>query len=282
MHFPRFWAKGQTGNLSCWRWSDESLVDAQCQASDAADKLAERFQSGERLKNRYGYASAALREPVLREIKDESGAVSAAVTRNAYGCFVLNCARVMFVDVDLPEPAARPGLLDFLGKLFGKPAPAKKTGGASEAEIADKSEAWIRGHPGWGWRTYRTRAGWRLLATHDVIAPDDGATAEVFDALGADPLYRRLCSVQKSFRARLSPKAWRCKLEAPGARWPWENPEKEAQFKKWDEAYQRVAADFATCEFLSACGGEKVHPEVAQIVQLHDEATRAHSKLPLA
>jgi len=29
--------------------------------------------------------------------------VAAAITRNSYGCLVLNTARVMFVDVDLPE-----------------------------------------------------------------------------------------------------------------------------------------------------------------------------------
>lgn len=280
MHFPRYWAKGQTGSISCWRWSDESLVDAQCQASDAADKLAERFKTGERLQRGYGYARAALREPVLREMKDGSGSVSAAVTRNAYGCFVLNCARVMFVDVDFPKlPAA--GLLEMIARWFGKPATGNSVAGSQGAVLA-KAEEWAQCHSGWGWRTYRTSAGLRLMATHDLIAADDSATTEVFDTLGADPLYRRLCSVQKSFRARLTPKAWRCKLEAPGARWPWENPEKEAQFKKWDEAYQKVAANFATCEFLGALGNQASHPEIAPIVQLHDEATRAHSKLPLA
>ena len=43
------------------------------------------------------------------------------------------------------------------------------------------------------------------------IAPAD----QVFDTLGADPPYRRLCRTQKCFLARLTPKPWRCGVAKP-------------------------------------------------------------------
>ncbi len=49
------------------------------------------------------YLDRPMREPVLREVKKDNGELAAVVTRNSYGCLVLNTARVMFVDVDLPE-----------------------------------------------------------------------------------------------------------------------------------------------------------------------------------
>ncbi len=73
-----------------------------------------------------------------------------------------------------------------------------------------KAELWTRNHSDWGWRIYRTRAGLRLLATHALFDPETAAADGVFDALGADPLYRQLCKTQKCFRARLTPKYWRC------------------------------------------------------------------------
>jgi hypothetical protein len=73
-----------------------------------------------------------------------------------------------------------------------------------------KIENWSRNHPEWGWRIYRTRAGLRLLATQGLVEADSDVADGVFEALGADPLYRKLCKTQKCFRARLTPKPWRC------------------------------------------------------------------------
>lgn len=281
MHFPRFWAKGNCGAISCWRSSDVSESDAERLAIAAAMKIEEVFLSGTRPKNKYGYPNAALREPVLREISDSSGTTAAAITRNAYGCQVLNTARVMFVDVDFPEPKV-PGVGGFLGKLFGgrsktAPAPTDK-----EAEVVAKAETWCRSHEGWGWRVYRTLAGLRLLATHATFEPGDAATAEVFESFGADPLYRRLCQTQKSFRARLTPKSWRCGLRAPDVRWPWDNPQSESRFNQWDQKYQGIVQRYATCKLVSTTGPRETHPDVTAIVRLHDEMTRADSGLPLA
>jgi hypothetical protein len=229
MNFPPFWAKGTSGDFSCWRWSFNSTAEAQSLANQAAQQLADHFRGGGVPQKHHGYyPNRPFREPVLREIKNGAGEVAAVVTRNSYGCVVLNTARVMFVDVDLPEPKPAGGLWK---KLFGKPEVAPP--GNPQAEAIAKAEAWTRNHPDWGWRIYRTRAGLRLLATHALFDPEIAVSDGVFEALGADPLYRRLCKTQKCFRARLTPKYWRCRGNRPPARWPFEDEKAERRFNKW-------------------------------------------------
>ena len=121
MNFPPFWAKGASGDFICWRWSTNSVAEAQSFADEAARQLADRFAHGDFPPKHGGYyPNRPFREPVLQEIKNDAGETAAVITRNSYGCHVLNTARVMFVDVDLPEPKS-PGLFS---RLFGKPASA--------------------------------------------------------------------------------------------------------------------------------------------------------------
>jgi hypothetical protein len=148
--------------------------------------------------------------------------------------------------------------------------------------VIAKAEDWAQKNPGWGWRIYRTRAGVRLLATHDLMEPDSPATDAVFEALGADPLYWRLCKAQKCFRARLTPKPWRCGIRQQPPRWPWPNAKAEKWFQNWHAQYQSYAASWATCEFVSLAGVAEVHPEIVPVLQIHDTNTRADSKEKLA
>ena len=277
MNFPPFWARGASGDFSCWRWSTRSLAEAQTLAAQAAEQLAERFRHGDLPKRAHGYyPDRPFREPVLREIKNSAGETAAVITRNSYGCLVLNTARVMFVDVDLPEPK-RPGLFK---RLFGKPEAPPPV--SSQNDAIAKAESWARQHTDWGWRIYRTRAGLRLLATHAVFDPETAVADGVFDALGADPLYRQLCKTQKCFRARLTPKPWRCGIRTKPDRWPWLDEKAETHFKRWDAQYQSFAFNWATCQFLRQIGSGTVHPDVQLILGVHDETTRAASKHELA
>ena len=280
MNFPKFWAKGTSGDFSCWRWSFQNLAEAQALANEAARQLAQRFRDGVYPKQGgHYYPDRPAREQILQEITDARG-LSAVVTRNSYGCLVLNTARAMFVDIDLPEPP-KPRGGGFLSKLFGKPAPQLPQPNP-EYEALARVENWTRNNSPWGWRVYRTRLGLRLLATQGPVESDSRTTDEVFEALGADPLYRKLCKTQKCFRARLTPKPWRCGQGRLNHRWPWLTPREEQKFQKWQTAYQSASAEWATCAFVRLIGNESVHPEVQVIIKLHDEATRANSELPLA
>ena len=251
------------------------MAEAQTLANHAAEKLAECFAKGQLPRDKYGYPDRPLREPVLREYPGANGELAAAITRNSYGCHVLNAASLMFVDVDIPEQRP-PG---FIARLFGAKAPASS---AAEDLAIGAAKSWVQGNAGWGWRVYRTRAGLRLVATHAPIDPESETTNRVFGALGADPLYRRLCGTQKCFRARLTPKPWRCGAEKPPVRWPWANAGEESRFMEWEKRYLATCTAWATCEFLTALGNSRHHPEIEPLIKAHDEATRAESKLQLA
>jgi hypothetical protein len=278
MNFPPFWARGRSGDFHAWRWSSQSLAEAQALANQAAQRIADQFRNGQFPPKHGGYyPDRPFREPVLREIKDAAGETAAVVTRNSHGCLVLNTAKVMFVDIDLPEPKPAAG---FFKRLFGKPDPSPAS--TSLAGALAQIENWTRSRSEWGWRIYRTRAGLRLLATHDLIEADSGAAKDAFAGLGADPLYCKLCLSQKSYRARLTPKPWRCGIADKPERWPWLDAQAEKRFQKWEADYLSSAEGWATCELLRQIGNTNSHPEIPAIVKLHDAATRVGSQLQLA
>jgi hypothetical protein len=287
MRFLRYWAKasasatgpgGGTLEFACWRGSDLSVEDARTRARMAAEEVAARAaQTGEPPRS-YAYGDRPLREEVVRALAGE-GARAAAVTRNAFGCLVLNTAGVLFVDVDLPEPA-RGGSGGWLGRLFGRGrgAPAEDPQGTALARLGD----WLGRNPGYGFRVYRTRAGLRYLETTRLFDPSSDEVATALGELGCDPLYVRLCRSQQSFRARLTPKPWRCGVTAAPSRFPHETPDREAAFQQWLRDYEGASTKYAVCETLPSVGDGAVHGDVVPVLRLHDEATRAASGLPLA
>ncbi len=265
--FAKFWAKGVSGSFQCWSHSNQSLDEAQRQADQRVAEIAARFKQFGEPPKKYIYSDRKLREPVIEALHQS------VISRNAYGALVLNTAHAMFVDIDLPNPSSG----GFLKGLFG--------GSRSDPrqDILQRVQAWTERTPGWGWRVYDTAAGMRLLATHQVFEPDAEVVQNVFEELGADPLYRVLCRVQKCFRARLTPKPWRCDLAAPKVRWPWANPQEEVEFADWLSQYERHSAGCATTHWVTDLGATEVHPAVAPIVALHDERTLAlRGDLPLA
>ncbi len=273
MNFPKFWARGVVGGFSSWRWSDSSVEEAERLATVAASRMAEIFRTqGRHSVDRYAYADRPLREPVLQEFHDDFGETSAVISRNSYGCQILNASRTLFVDIDEAEENARKG---FLGSLF-----AKKTSTLEQA--IGKAKVWAASDPQWNWRIYKTRAGVRLLATQRMFLPNDPLCQAVFDATGADPLYRQLCQTQQCFRARLTPKPWRCDAGLPPARWPFLSAEDEREFQSWESQYRDKSKQFATCEFVTDIGSGEVHRTIRPLIDLHDEMTRATSGHPLA
>jgi hypothetical protein len=278
MNFPRYWARGRSGDFSAWRWSHLSYEDALAAANAAAAQLRARFEEN-RPAQRYGYADRPLREPVLHEMRDTAGNLSAVVTRNSYGCDVLNAASAMFVDIDLegPQEANGPGIL---GSLFSSKPQAPPA--APLASAFARAQAWAYSQPGWNWRVYRTRNGLRLLATHAVFDSKDPYCHAVYDAVGADPLYRRLCDAQQCFRARLTPKPWRCDVNAPPYRWPFLEAAAEQAFLEWQAKYRAATNGHATCQLLPDIGTGFVTQELHAIIALHDNVSRASSGLPLA
>jgi hypothetical protein len=266
------------------------MADAQTLARQAAESIAARIGRGEGFPQRYAYADRPLREEILQEIRGAQGELAAAVTRNGYGSEVLNAARLLFIDVDLPGGGARSPVAGVLGRLlvalFGggsrsgpaSPAPVP----ASEAEAHAKRQKWLADHPQWGMRVYRTRSGLRYLVTHALFEPGQAESETVMQFLGCDPAYVQLCRAQKSFRARLTPKAWRCGMRPPPGRFPFQDADIEEQMRVWKTEYTAACERWATCALLEVCGNPLVHEGVAPLLQIHDARTRATADLPLA
>ena len=292
MNIPRYWAKGDSTvqgavthphsgasieHLSCWGWSDSSEEDARAKGVERANALHQTFESGE-VPDRYGYPDRPMREEIIDEWKDSDGTVYAAITLNGYGCQVLNTASIMFIDVDL-EPEKPGSIFDSIGRLFG----GKKTETVDpETEALNKARSLSKADPELGIRAYRTAAGLRYLVTHTQKTPDSEDSQAMMSALGSDPLYMRLCKVQDCFRARLTPKPWRCGSYALNVSYPYTDTEAEKRAMAWLEDYQKHAASYATCTFIHHYGPKEMSDEIQRVVSYHDDLTGATSGRPLA
>ncbi len=273
MKLAKYWAReagvatgrgGQSIRVTARGWSNDSMQAARAAARDIAQRLAQGiFPTRSR---QYLYGDRPLPEPVLREFS------SAVVTRNIYGAEVLNTRDLMFVDIDQPD--RQPGLIaSGIRSLFGgsRPAPAVP---AKIQSVAERNN--LTG------RAYRTAGGYRLLITSSTFTPGDSRTEDLLRQFDADPLYVRLCRMQESFRARLTPKPWRCGLHVPPVTFPYDTPVEESRFDAWERSYTATAGRFATCRYLGSFGSSRVASGLEELVQYHDRETKAASDLPLA
>lgn len=280
MRIPKYWARaeGETPPdyegprlVTAWGWSDESRVAAERHARQRLTDLLDRIHRGEELPRGYAYGERPAREEILEEVREKGGAPTAVLTRNSYGSVVLNAAHVLFVDVDLWPSTA----LQSLMRLFRPRLPT------SEQLTLNRIRETLLNDSGGSYRIYRTAAGFRVVATHPVFTAGSPEAERLMTALLADRSFIQLCRIQESFRARLSPKPWRCGVAKPPARFP-RNAEEQVAFEGWLGKYERAIAGVATCRFLEAVGPGWTHPDARAIVELHDQRTKAGSTLPLA
>jgi len=266
MRIPKYWAKGKYPTdaprpFIAWQWSDTSLQQAQQLADVKAQDIARRFHNGIRL-DRYTYDRNPIREEIVRGINNANGNEIGIITRNTYGALVLNAVNAMFIDIDFPDKNA---LASGIGKLFGSKTPSP------DLAYLQKIEQWSQRNPGLGLRVYRTFGGLRCLVTNEIFDPTRDASLALLRQLESDPLYITLCKQQASFRARLTPKPWRCDWRNPPSRFPWDNPRQEQVYRQWENAYNQKSARYTTCRLVKELGRAETHPDVAPILQLHDE-----------
>ncbi len=271
---PRFtaWAvaaaekAGQTVYRSASATSAVSQKDAEAKAHEAARRRAEGAGPGPRIPHvddRYPYPERVVVEPVLDRIVAADHEIG-RLTRNGYGATVLNAYAVMFVDVDTEKDTSN--------------APAETLVDAGQA-IAALGDLCARRHE-LAFRVYQTRAGLRYLCTSRLFDPASSEASEILAALHSDRRYRVLCRVQRCFRARLTPKPWRCRL--PLAAQP-----KRGIFTRLTGGMGSGGLTnpdyFATCRFLQAVGTDIPVDATARVIwELHDRLTEAVSTKPLA
>lgn len=282
MIVPSHWAEARKVHRTAGRqltvrrfgWSDHSEGDALAMAERRADEAVQRIVAGESLERRErklaynGAVGVPIREEVLARHGPE------VITRNAYGAHCLNTPRALFADIDYLSRAETLAAW-LLGSVRRLLTPRRDPEQAARQRIA----AFLAQHPDWNLRIYRTPAGLRVLVTHRPFDASSPEVAQFFSAVGADPVYARMCLHQRCFRARLTAKPWRIGIgehmrPRPGV-WP-VDPERLPQRQLWVAAYERAAAGFAACRFVEALGSGTVHPEMADVMALHDRLARAN------
>lgn len=264
-------AEGNPLRLKKWGGSNDNADEARRSALSKLDELAQRLMVKVDLRwaGEYTYSTRDLPEELIEKIDDHSG-----ITRNRYGCLVLNSDNLMIADIDI-MPAGK--ILRFINMLTGN-----SHRNLGEADHLRNLETWLQQHPEMGVRVYRTAAGLRYLFTHAPIAPTETAFKWLKE-VGSDRLYVFLCKEQQSFRARLTPKPWRCGQERPPANfYPAINEQSANAFASWLKVYAGKAQPFATCRFVASYGHAAIHPDLQKQIETHDAQTRSLSTAQLA
>ena len=285
MKIARYWQRsdiemtGRDGypyTVTGWGWSNSDEQEAKQRAVDSAQAIVARLTAGQGFPDGYEYLDRPRREEIVKEVRGDDGELIAAVTRNHYGSLVLNTASMMFIDIDLPVESGFASFVRSVKQMFGLAAQSP----------ADRKRAEIRAaaarFPGATFRVYRTLAGFRIAVMHKRISPGSAESAEMFAAFGSDPLYVRLCARQESFRARLTPKYWRCGGPRPSFSFPYETPQARDAHESWKRAYDAACSTFASCTFVEQIGTRPALADHVRLSRLHDTAARAESQLPLA
>jgi hypothetical protein len=284
MKIPKYWAQsiqsvqqpgGRSYRLVIWQWSNTSWEEAQRKADDRVRELEQKIRAGQQL-NRYGYGERPLREEITQGISNDAGNEVAVVTRNVYGALVLNAVNAMFIDIDFADKDTAGSAGGGFSWGFGKRA------ASPEDQHVERITSWASRHPDVGLRVYRTAAGLRCLITNQTFDPTRSDALEILRAFESDPLYVRLCKAQACFRARLTPKPWRCNMAPPPWRYPWANADVEIQYRLWERRYEQTSRSYAVCKLVKQLGPQEVHPDVTAILTLHDQLTGIDAVRPLA
>lgn len=314
--------KGKDRVVRRFGWSQTSAEDAQRQADARARAALAELQAGRPVAARepklpYGDQGLPIREQVLARRGD------LVVTRNSYGARCLNEPDVLFADLDLDPRlpwllerafdlfAWALGLASFAAALWmfwnGNKLGCMGIAGAlflpvfvvlaraafrrrptivarSRRAMLARVRAVAAATPGGHFAVYETPAGLRVLALHATFDPQGPAARDLFAALGSDPAYVQMCTLQACFRARVSGKPWRMGVRhivpRPGV-WP-VHPERLPRREQWIAEYEAAATKFAACRFLEDLGTGRVLPRCAEVQRLHDELSAARSQRPLA
>jgi hypothetical protein len=211
------------------------------------------------------------------------------VTRNRYGALVLNSGNVMFVDWDV-NPQANPQAMPQPKGFFARFRRAVRQ--YSEQELRQASQVikhdlqtridGLANDIKLGLRLYETHSGLRGIVTSTLLDPGGETSQELLEYLGADKLYARLCRIQGTYRARLTPKFWRVGI---GDR-PFLEGHRSGFTPSlrpgWAQRYEHASASFAVCRLITTIGNEAQDDTIIRTVEWHDRTTRAKDAAPLA
>ncbi|MET0263687.1 MAG: hypothetical protein ABW223_12360 [Rariglobus sp.] len=230
---------------------------AKTRAEAAAAGLTPLTRDGQ-----YPYPERVLVEPILDRVMgpgDAGPQEVARITRNSYDSKVLNAYHALFVDVDTETDSSNAGDEVVISQSAALDALIDLTRVRTDLQF----------------RVYSTRAGLRYLCTSRLFDPLSADSQDILKRLKADKRYALLCRVQKCYRARLTPKPWRCYLKT----------EPRGFLGRLLNVPGSVTdpAKFATCRYIETVGAaQAVHPAIEPILRVHDQTSEATSTKPLA
>lgn len=279
MKIPRAWVRadgdatdrdGKSFRLRVWGWGNDS-AEAATSAAGRLASITARLRGGDAPSGEYAYGLLPVREEILREVTVPGSDDTLVVTRNRYGAQVLNVDNVLILDIDLP-PAGT------LRRLLVRWGLAEDRERAALQRLRDLATE----QPRLCFRVYRTFAGLRAIEMNQSLPAGSADAERVMAAVGTDPLYARLCRTQQSFRARLTPKPWRCGSQVPPGRHPREDAALQQTFAAWRTGYEAKSAPHAVCAFIDTVGRPAPAALNRAVVELHDRDTGVDSLRPLA
>jgi hypothetical protein len=288
MKIPPFWAKetfsdtdpkGRKHSFIATGWSFTSLDEAKANAIERAKKIFDFVTNGRSPCTYEDYLDQPVREEILEEIPNSDKQIG-LITRNRYGSLVLNTAQVAFVDVDFP-PLYSSGLKEWIVWLF-QPSKKREKQKALQDNTQQTIDDWAKKNPARGFRLYRTCAGFRLLFTDRLYIPTGPETTRLLEELGSDRLYRTLTFKQECFRARLTPKPWRCNCRRPGIYFPWATPDHEKKYRAWEQIYKKASSGYRTCDMIKQYGPHTSDRVIQKIIDIHDLRACGMPQQPLA
>lgn len=241
--------EGKPQEITCYGGSNVSIEDARRVAREKAEKIQRKIAGERQLFEEY---EVEIREEVLKVIDD-----GAVITRNRYGAQVLNIEKLMILDID--KPIAAKGL----GGLFAK----RKDKRSRKAEIFEMvRKLATTKYSQYGFRIYETYQGARVIVLGRDFDTRDDATKKMMDEFNCDPLYTMLCIKQGCYRARLTPKPHRMRMQKYKVQFPREA--NDVQFEQWLAKYESASRSFSVCKLIEQVGASQALPDV---VRLHDD-----------
>lgn len=120
------------------------------------------------------------------------------------------------------------------------------------------------------------------MAIDREFDPTGREVQELMQTTGTDPAFSRLCLAQRSFRARLTPKPWRCNAPLPPGQHPRLDGELRQRFASWLREYEKISLGYATCRYLETLGNGSPKHHASKLLEIHDRITRCNEPLPLA
>lgn len=225
---------------------------------------------------------------VEEEVVQELSGIG-VVTRNRYAALVLNSANVMFVDWDV-DPRVNTEAIPQPKGFFARVRQAVK--GYSEEELKEASrilkrdlETRIRELAtdiGLGLRLYETHSGLRGIVTSTLLDPTNETSKELLEYLGSDKLYARLCRIQGTYRARLTPKFWRVGIRETPFLVRHRSGFTPSLRPGWGQQYERICDGFAVCRLITSIGNQAQDDTIIRTIAYHESMTKANDASPLA